>query len=132
MKRHVTLALVLSLAACGGPPGASDSPTATESTVASDDSSATDSKLAGAVIDVTVGTDSGTDRVEEVALGSTVTLNIVNPSADDEYHLHGYDLSPGKTAKGETATITFTAEKAGEFEVESHVTEELLLTIIVK
>ena len=129
MRRLTPLIAVAVLGACGGATS-SDTTLPSDSTVATSDSSA--GKLAAATINVTVGTDSGKDRVENVALGSQVTLNITNPAADDEFHLHGYDLEAGKTPKGETATISFTADKTGEFEVESHVTEELILTIIVE
>ena len=84
------------------------------------------------VIDATVGEDSGEDRTEKVALGSEVTLNITNPDEEDEFHLHGYDLSTGETPADETATITFTADKAGEFEMESHMSGEVLLVIVVE
>jgi hypothetical protein len=83
-------------------------------------------------ISITVGTDSAKDRVEEVALGSQVNITLTNPAADDEFHLHGYDLSAGKTPMGEAAVITFTADTAGEFEIESHITEEVLAIISVK
>ena len=55
----------------------------------------------------------------------------IYPEADDEFHLHGYDMTTGKTKKGETSTITFVADKAGEFEVESHVSEQVYVTIVV-
>lgn len=128
MRRVLVIAAAVPLLlSCGGSPGdggttATDVPT-TES--------AASQKLAGVVIDVIIGTDSGADRVENVALGASVTLNITNPTADDEFHLHGYDLSAGETPKGETATIAFTADKAGEFEVESHSTEDVILRIVV-
>ena len=40
-------------------------------------------------------------------------------------------MSTGETAKGGTASISFTADKPGEFEVESHVTEEIILVVVV-
>lgn len=129
MRTLIPLLAVVALGACGGS-SSTDTTQATDTTVVATDSTA--GKLAAVTIDVTVGTDSGKDRVETVALGSQVTLNITNPATDDEFHLHGYDLEAGKTPKGETATISFTADKAGEFEVESHITEELIMTIVVK
>jgi len=90
-------------------------------------------KIAGPIeISVTVGTDSATDRVEEVPLGAQVNITLTNPNADDEFHLHDYDLTAGKTPKGEAAVISFTADKAGLFDLESHVTEEVLVVISVK
>lgn len=82
-------------------------------------------------ISVTVGVDSSPDRVEEVALGQEVALTLVNPDADDEFHLHGYDLGGGVTTKGEAKTFTFTATEAGEFELESHVTGDVLVVVKV-
>ena len=82
-------------------------------------------------ISVTVGVDSSPDRVEEVALGQDVALTLVNPDADDEFHLHGYDLGGGVTTKGEAKTFTFTATEAGEFELESHVTGDVLVVVKV-
>lgn len=81
-------------------------------------------------IDVKVGTDSGPDRVEKVKLGSDVTLNLTNPDAAEEYHVHGVDLEQ-KVDKGVTATFNFVADKAGTYEVESHTTETVLVVIEV-
>ena len=133
MKKTLPLLAVLVLGACGGTGTSTDSVAAPDTTQAAVQPTNPSAKIAGPVtIDVTVGTDSGKERVEQVVLGTEVTLNIVNPSADDEFHLHGYDLSTGETVKGATASISFTADKAGEFAVESHVTEELILTVVVQ
>lgn len=133
MKKHTSIALAvlvaLSLAACGGSSGSTDTTAAVDTTVAPADTTA--SKLAAVTISVTVGTDSSADRIEKVALGAQVTLSLTNPDDDDEFHLHGYDMSTGETKKGETSTITFVADKAGEFEVESHVSEQVYVTIVV-
>lgn len=75
---------------------------------------------------ITVGENTGTDVVIEVTQGKVVTLNVVNPSSHDDVHLHGYDLSTGSIEKGETGTMMFTASKTGDFEIESHETEELI------
>jgi hypothetical protein len=96
------------------------------------DSSTTTTGADGTVrISVTVGADSGVDRIEEIPLGSQVELSFTNPSAADDYHVHGYDLGGGETPKGETKTFTFTADKSGDFEVESHATEEVLVVLRV-
>jgi hypothetical protein len=42
---------------------------------------------------------------------------VVRADVEDEVHLHGYDLS-ADVAPGQAARITFTADVAGEFEVE--------------
>ena len=122
--------LALALGACGGSTTTdTTSPTVDSSAPVTTDPAA--GKLAPVTINVTVGTDSGADRRESVALGAPVTVNLVNPGGDDEFHLHGYDLSTGETPKGVTSSISFTAEKAGEFELESHVSGEVLVVLVV-
>lgn len=83
-----------------------------------------------AQIDVVVGTDSGPERVEKVKAGADITLNITNPNAADEYHVHGIDLEQ-KADQGVMATLNFTIDEPGSYEVESHVTEDVLLVIEV-
>lgn len=79
-------------------------------------------------IDVTVGLDSGPQRVELVTVGSDITLNITNPDAADEFHVHGIDLERAVGA-GVMATLNFTITVAGTYEVESHVTGDILVVI---
>lgn len=133
--------LVASLAACGGSDGQSSS-TSASNAVPSDSvettppsSNATDTSNAApstmTKIRVTVGVDSGPDRIENVKLNQPVELTLVNPNADDEFHVHGYDLGGGKTRAGEEKTFAFTATEAGDFEVESHVTETVLVVLHV-
>lgn len=80
-------------------------------------------------IDVTVGENSGNDRIEVVALGDEVRITLVNPTQEDEYHLHGYDIVSKKMAPGAPATLSFTANVAGTFELESHVSNEVLVVL---
>ena len=131
--------LMVVMTACGGGSGAGD----TVAPPVSDETSVPDTSVApadstpgsipaGVTVEVTVGVDDDPGRVERIALGSSVTLEITNPYEDDEFHLHGYDLSTGDTAADETATITFTADVAGTFEVESHVTDDVLVTLVVE
>lgn len=56
-----------------------------------------------------------TGRVE-VALGTPVTLSVTS-DVTDEVHLHGYDLTADASA-GKTASLNFTADIPGIFEVE--------------
>jgi ABC-type Fe3+-hydroxamate transport system substrate-binding protein len=122
-------ALVVSLGACSSNDSAAD----TTMPSAATPTNPTDSKIAAPTeVSVIVGTDSSPDRIEEVALGANVQVTLSNPNADDEFHLHGYDLSPGETKMGEASIISFTADKAGDFEIESHVTEDVLVIIRVK
>ena len=121
------LALVASMSSCSSSSSSDTTAPAAESTINST------AKIAGPVeISVTVGVDSSPDRTVEVPLGAEVNVRLSNPDADDNFHLHGYDLSPGDTPKGETAIITFTADNAGVFEIESHVTDKVLINISIK
>lgn len=87
-----------------------------------------------ATITVAVGADdfttSGGTRVVSVPKGTAVTITLTDPAADQEYHLHGYDIEVA-AAKGEPGTITFTADETGQFDVESHDTETVLLVLVV-
>jgi uncharacterized cupredoxin-like copper-binding protein len=80
-------------------------------------------------VEVIVGENSGDERIEVVALGDEVRITLVNPTKADEYHLHGYDIATKKMEPGAPATLTFTANVAGTFELESHVTQEVLVTL---
>ena len=123
------IVLVASLGACSS----SDSATDTTMPNAASPTNPSNSKMAAPTeISVVVGIDSSPDRIEEVTLGANVQVTLSNPNADDEFHLHGYDLSPGETKMGEVSIISFTADKAGDFEIESHVTEDVLVIIRVK
>jgi len=83
-----------------------------------------------AEITVLVGLDSGPDRVEQVRLGQQVVITLQSDQ-DEEYHLHDYDLTQ-KAAAGVEATLSFVADKPGRFELESHVTDEVLLVLEVQ
>ncbi len=80
-------------------------------------------------ISVSVGIDSGADRVEEVPLGAVVRVTLTNPDAADEYHLHGYDLGSGEVEAGRTAVFEFEASLPGSFEIESHSLELVLIVL---
>jgi len=124
------LLLIASLASCSDTDADEEANLSADTTVVAADPSA---KVAGPTeISVTVGTDSAVDRVEEVPLGAQVNITLTNPNADDGFHLHEYDLSTGETPKGEAAVISFTADKAGLFDLESHVTDEVLVIISIK
>jgi hypothetical protein len=81
-------------------------------------------------ISVTVGKDSSPTREEEVKLGSTVQISLLNPTANDEFHLHGFDIEQAQKA-GEPGLLSFVADKAGRFELESHVANAPLLILVV-
>lgn len=96
-----------------------------ESTAASSDTEIVE-------ISLTIGENSGPNEQQQVALGSTVRLSVVNPNASDEIHVHGYDISTGDMAAGETSVIEFVADEAGTFDIESHISEEVVLLLIVE
>ena len=130
----LVLAPLVGLAACSSDSATTDTVVATvavDSTASMSGDPSTTVNEGRVTVDVTVGENSSPDRVEEIPLGSEVTLNFTNPQADDEYHVHGYDLGEGITKKGETKTFSLTADKAGDYEVESHVSEAVLVILRV-
>ena len=71
----------------------------------------------------------GTKRVK-VAKGSPVVIEVTS-DADQEIHLHGYDLEQ-EVGPAKPATFTFDANLAGVFEVEIHSTKRKILELEVK
>jgi FtsP/CotA-like multicopper oxidase with cupredoxin domain len=112
--------------------GSSTSETDGDSTTSTTESSAVTSDTAIVEISLTIGENSGPNEQQQVALGSTVRLSVVNPNASDEIHVHGYDISTGDMAAGETSVIEFIADEAGTFDIESHISEEVVLLLIVE
>jgi heme/copper-type cytochrome/quinol oxidase subunit 2 len=139
-----TLALAIGLTACGSSSDKSSAgttaATGAETTIADEEPTPTSAAPTPApvtdgkaTIDVTVGTDDFTTskgtRVVSVPKGTAVTINITSSDAE-EYHLHGYDLE--QTAEpGKTSTLEFTADQTGQFDLESHLTEDTLLVLVV-
>jgi hypothetical protein len=101
-------------------------------TVAAATTAATAPPLASNIVNisVTVGKDSSPTREETVKLNATVQIALLNPTANDEFHLHGYDIEQAQKA-GEQGLLSFVADKAGRFELESHVTNAPLLILVV-
>ena len=111
------------------PSGTAPSPASTGDTAAPVPSS-----IAGASdeIIVHVGVDDAAtvgSRVENVKLGDNVILRLTSDS-DEDYHVHGYDLEQ-KVAAGVEAQFEFKADMAGDFEVESHVTNKVYVVLHV-
>jgi hypothetical protein len=126
MKRFfIAVVLLTALTACS-----SSSDVALTETIAAE-SSAVDA-VSVSEISVIIGEDSGPDRTETIALGSMVRISLLNNESEDDFHLHGYDIASGEVPAGEEAVIEFVADTAGEFELESHVTGEVLLVITVQ
>ncbi|MFZ9807424.1 MAG: hypothetical protein ACO3EJ_05280 [Ilumatobacteraceae bacterium] len=82
-------------------------------------------------ISVIIGQTSGSAVAYQATLGSKVQIKILNPDADDEFHLHGYELSVIATA-GQETMIEFTADQLGSFDLESHKTGDWILTLVVE
>lgn len=131
MKRFFGMsAIVMVLSACGSS-SSTDTTVATSTTLAQKTTTTLPMSGEPLEIEVTVGEDSDPDRIEIVDLGSSVTITLTNPNAADEYHLHGYDISTKKMEPGMSATLSFTATEAGFFELESHITNDVLVVLEV-
>ena len=65
-----------------------------------------------------------------VGEGDDVTLRL-DTDHPVELHMHGYDLEQ-EVEPGETATLSFEADKTGRFEIENHETGEELGVLIVE
>ena len=120
-----SLALVLT-AGCAG----ESTPNSTDQTVVTESSAEATSDVTE--IDLTVGESTGASVVHTVPVGSTVRISIVNKDEEDDYHLHGYDVASGEVPAGETATIELVANEVGSFELESHHSGDLLMTLVVE
>ncbi len=130
-KSLFAICLLLGTAGCSSSTSDSGDDTSSEATseVTSDETSAADEVVE---ISVIIGQTSGSAVAYQATLGLTVRLKILNPDVDDEFHLHGYDLESGVTPAGQEAIVEFTADKLGTFDLESHVTGEWILTLVVE
>ena len=119
MKKFALAAVaVFALSACSG--------ASTSDTTMASDTTAIASTTDTEKFTLTVGENSGETNIISFTKGSNVELTIVNPESDDEIHLHGYDLTTGELAKGTKSVISFVADEAGDFEIESHMSEQVL------
>lgn len=66
----------------------------------------------------------------EIKKGRTVRLR-VRSDRDDTLHIHGYDKE-ARLPAGRTVTLTFTADRTGFFEVETHESDLLLTQLVVR
>lgn len=139
----LTALLVLAVAGCGGEdaadseggqsatpdesPAANDSPgdeqPATDSDSGDDggssgDSAAGDGADVQATIEVRGGQVRGGTKRVQADVGDTVALTVTSDVADT-VHVHGYDLEE-PVAPEEPATVAFTVDIPGVFEVELH------------
>jgi len=118
----VTIAL---LAGCS-------SSSSTDTTVALETTDTAAMTTAVVEINLIIGENTGADMMQTVPLGSSVRITVVNPNGADEIHVHGYDISTGEMAQGQEAVIEFVASNAGTFDIESHVSEEVVLVLTVE
>jgi hypothetical protein len=141
---------MLVLAGCGGGDSGSGSSTPSPSAPASTPTLPTNTPTPGSpntnspsntadpsgeqadvTIDVTVanGKVNPSGATIKVKAGQTVLVKAIS-DADDELHIHGYDkeleLSPGKAA-----SVEFTANMKGTFEVETHKSGKLVAKLVV-
>jgi ABC-type Fe3+-hydroxamate transport system substrate-binding protein len=108
------------------------SSSSTDTTVALETTDTAAVTTAVVEISLIVGENTGADMMQTVPLGSSVRITVVNPNGADEVHVHGYDISTGEMAQGQEAVIEFVASNAGTFDIESHVSEEVVLVLTVE
>lgn len=65
-------------------------------------------------------------RTLNIPYNSTVVLTVTS-ATDEEFHVHGYDITKG----GTNVTFVFTADMKGNFVVESHDTGWVVCTLVV-
>ncbi len=130
---------VLALAGCGDDSGGTSSSTSpsadatpTPVTISAPTTAATASTPTAdvtATITIAGGKVTGGIQTINAKAGQTVMITATS-DATEEVHIHGYDkeleLTPGKPA-----SITFTADTKGSFEIESHKTDKLLAKLVV-
>jgi hypothetical protein len=125
-RRLITGLLVLGclVAGCGGDGGGGPGGTTVAATITTtgvtttSGASITTAGFAGTLIQVRVrgGKVETAERRVRVARGRRVRVQVDSDQAD-EVHVHGYDLSK-PVGPGKPATVEFTAELPGVFEVE--------------
>lgn len=85
---------------------------------------------ADAVIRLEGGEPVGGPATVKVRKGDVVRI-VVRADADDDLHLHGYDLERG-VGPGRPAVFSFVAEFEGIFELESHHAGALVAKVVVE
>lgn len=83
-------------------------------------------------IDVTIkdGQVSPNGTTVDVKKGGTVTVNVTSDVAD-EVHVHGVDKALD-VKPGVPATMTFTVDQGGVFEMETHGSDKLIVKLAVR
>jgi hypothetical protein len=112
-------------------PAVSTPPTAPSAPVSTPPSTPASTGAADLTINVTIvgGKVTPSAQTFKVSQGQTVQINATS-DANDEVHVHGYDkelpVTPGKPA-----SVTFTADTKGTFEIETHESNKLIGKLIV-
>ena len=134
-KSIIATCLLLGTVGCAGSDSNSETSEDSESVegetseeASSETATATDEAVE---ISVIIGQTSGSAVAYQATLGSKVQIKLLNPDADDEFHLHGYELTATATA-GQEVLIEFTADQLGTFDLESHTTGDWILTLVVE
>ena len=108
------------------------SSSSTDTTVALETTDTAAVTTSAVEINLIVGENTGADMMQTVPVGSSVRITVVNPNGADEIHVHGYDISTGEMEQGQEAVIEFVASNAGTFDIESHVSEEVVFVLTVE
>lgn len=120
VARLAVLAALVLLSGCTGKGsvGGNGTPPASPTTGPSVSTTSASSSPVGQTVAVTVAGGKVTPKPARVrvALGKPLTLRVTSDVAD-EVHVHGYDLKRDVPAGG-TATVSFTPDVPGLFEVE--------------
>lgn len=122
------LGLTVVLSSCGDNTKTDTTTTTAVSTTTTNSTTTTTEAVGPVICNVIIGVPAD-DCIAKV--GDEVKITVTNPNAPDEMHLHGYDLSSGEMAINTPASISFTADQAGDFELESHVTDEVVMVLRV-
>ena len=114
----LTALLLIGCGSSSSSKGASSSSTSAPSASTASSGSSTSSSSSGTTIALTVsgGHVEGGVQTKEVPLGKSVTITVTS-DVSDEVHVHGYDKMVDVTA-GSSASVMFTADIPGQFEVE--------------
>ena len=130
----VATAAATVLAACGGEPAAVPVPTASTPTastpaaaVSAGPSAAVDRQITVSIVQQKVTPATGRF---EVPKGSTVQITVTSDVAD-QLHVHGYDRT-AELAPGRPASVRFTTDTTGLFEVETHISDLVLFQLVVR
>ena len=144
------LAAVLLAASCGGgtadtapattaAPATQTEPVTTDGATTAEEEPATTEEEQGeedgggadvtATVRVVGGEPQGSTKTIEATSGESVRITVVSDQPG-EVHVHGYDLEK-EAGPGEPAVFAFVADLEGIFEIESHVSHQVIAKLVV-